>query len=53
MADWMPGPRAEILGMCAKWMMYMTEDRRTAWGAPAAEFTALGVSGLTQGASLV
>jgi hypothetical protein len=40
--DWMPGPRAEILGMCAKWMAYMTEERRTAWGVPAAEYTALG-----------
>jgi hypothetical protein len=38
----MPGARGEILAMCMKWMDYMTEERRTAWGAPAAEYTALG-----------
>jgi hypothetical protein len=40
--DWMPGPRSEMLAMCRNWINYMTAERRTAWGVPAAEFTELG-----------
>ena len=39
--DWLPGSRAAILDMCAKWYSYLTETRRTAWGIPAAEYTEL------------
>jgi hypothetical protein len=28
--------------MCLKWLVYMIEELRTAWGVPVAEFTALG-----------
>jgi hypothetical protein len=42
MADWMPTSRAEILNMCRIWIAYMTSERRTAWGVPAADFTELG-----------
>jgi hypothetical protein len=40
--DWMPGPRSDILSMCGNWITYMTSDRRTAWGVPAAQFSELG-----------
>jgi hypothetical protein len=40
--DWLPGSRTEILAMCLSWILYLTEVRRTAWGIPEAEFTALG-----------
>jgi hypothetical protein len=36
----MPGARADILAM-VNWVTYMTADRRTAWGIPAPEYTAL------------
>jgi hypothetical protein len=28
--------------MCRIWISYLTSARRTAWGVPAGEFTALG-----------
>jgi hypothetical protein len=40
--DWLPAARAGILAMRLKWLVYMTEELRTAWGAPVAEFAALG-----------
>jgi hypothetical protein len=40
--DWMPGARAMVLAMCLNWINYMTPERRTAWGIPAADFTELG-----------
>jgi hypothetical protein len=42
MAEWFPNSRAEIITMCLNWTNYMTTARRTAWGIPAADFTALG-----------
>jgi hypothetical protein len=39
---WLPGPRTFILEMCRVWISYMDSAKRTAWGIPAAEFTALG-----------
>jgi hypothetical protein len=41
--DWLPSPRSEVLGMCHSWITYMTTERRTVWGVPAAEFTELGL----------
>jgi hypothetical protein len=38
----MPGSRMDILTMCRNWLNYMTSERRTAWGVPAAEFMELG-----------
>jgi hypothetical protein len=43
MSDWLPAARSEILAMCHSWIGYMTLERRTAWGVPAAEFTGLGL----------
>jgi hypothetical protein len=40
-SDWMPGPRAEILAMCRKWISYMTESIRAVWGVPLTEFVEL------------
>jgi hypothetical protein len=37
----MPGSRTEILAMCRNWIVYMTEDMRTAWGVPVSQFTEL------------
>ncbi|MDR1617950.1 MAG: hypothetical protein LBS06_02735 [Treponema sp.] len=39
---WLSGPRSEILNMCRVWINYLTLERRTAWGIPAAEFTEMG-----------
>jgi hypothetical protein len=39
----MPPARSEILAMCHNWLGYLTTERRTAWGVPAAEFTELGL----------
>ena len=40
--DWMPGTRMGILAMCMKWLVYMTEARRTLCGVPEARYTELG-----------
>ena len=40
--DWLPGPRADVLAMCRKWIAYLIETLRIAWGIPEAEFTELG-----------
>jgi hypothetical protein len=42
--DWLPGARTEILAMCRNWFAYTTEERRTAWGVPAAEFEDAGMT---------
>ena len=39
--DWLPGPRAEILAMCRKWIAYLIATLRAVWGIPDAEFTEL------------
>ncbi|MDR1399685.1 MAG: hypothetical protein LBJ41_07175 [Treponema sp.] len=41
-SDWIPKPRAEVLAMCRKWLLYIVQTLRTAWGIPEAEFTELG-----------
>ncbi|MDR1506211.1 MAG: hypothetical protein LBI67_03835 [Treponema sp.] len=43
MADWLPDSRDGQIAMCSTWIGYLTSERRTAWGIPAAEFTELGV----------
>jgi hypothetical protein len=45
--EWLPGARAEILAMCQSWLTYLTEERRTAWGIPLTEYTALSTLYLT------
>ena len=40
--DWVPGPRAEVLAMCRKWIAYLIATLRAALGIPEAEFTELG-----------
>jgi hypothetical protein len=42
--DWLPGARTAILAMVMKCQVYMTGERRTLWGIPSAEYTALGAT---------
>ena len=39
--DWLPRPRTEVMAMCQKWIAYLIETLRLAWGIPATEFTEL------------
>ncbi|MDR1215527.1 MAG: hypothetical protein LBK25_02485, partial [Treponema sp.] len=39
--DWLPAGRIAIIAMCRKWIAYLTEVLRTAWGIPAEQFAAL------------
>ena len=40
--DWLPHSWTANLAMCRVWISYLTADRRTEWGIPAAQFTELG-----------
>jgi hypothetical protein len=42
-SDWAPSSRDGQITMCQNWINYMTSERRTAWGIPAAQFTELGL----------
>ncbi|MDR1216157.1 MAG: hypothetical protein LBK25_05715 [Treponema sp.] len=39
--DWLPAGRISIIAMCRKWIAYITEALRTAWGIPAEQLAAL------------
>ena len=41
-SDWVPSTRAEVLAMCRKWMLYISQTLRIAWGIPETEFMELG-----------
>jgi hypothetical protein len=40
-SDWLPGRRADQLAMADNWIIYLTSARRTVWGVPQDQFTAL------------